>query len=213
MGGRYDSAHFYIFSTGCLSSRSLVPFLYILLRVSKSTLSLQILKHPQQGNYCTSGLSSTVTTHYQPKLNMDPYRILGVTTGASMEIIHSQYKKLCLQLHPDTAGEASTAAFQRVNAAYERIIASKKLPVEDAPEESYRCPPPQNDDPFPEPKYRRSLEENRNRSPEPKDRNSRQPGLEDFCKPDLRSRDVPVAVAAAVREALASSTSAATGTS
>jgi hypothetical protein len=190
MVGRYDSANFYIFSAGSPSSCSLVLCLHISRRVSTSTLPLQILKQPQRSKYTTLGLFSKVTTYYHPKPNMDPYTVLGVSTGDSMQEIHSQYKKLCLQLHPDKAGEASTAACQRVNAAYQRIVASKKSAVEDVPEESYRRPPQQNNDPLPKSKYRRPLKENRDCSPEPKNRDNRQPGPKDFCKPDHEAEEI-----------------------
>ena len=56
---------------------------------------------------------------------MDPHIILGVLIDASEIEIRSAYKALSLLLHPDRASESSTAAFQRLNVAYSKLIIDK----------------------------------------------------------------------------------------
>lgn len=49
----------------------------------------------------------------------DLYEILGVKPASSTSAIRTAFRRLAVTLHPDRAGHASTAAFQRVVAAYE----------------------------------------------------------------------------------------------
>ena len=51
----------------------------------------------------------------------DAYRQLGLTWGASREAIKQAHRRLVKQHHPDVGGDA--AAFRRVNAAYQLLIA------------------------------------------------------------------------------------------
>ncbi len=52
----------------------------------------------------------------------DPYRILGVTPGASLNEIRSAYRRLAKQYHPDAAGERALPRFLAIQAAYERLV-------------------------------------------------------------------------------------------
>jgi hypothetical protein len=72
---------------------------------------------------------------------MDPHIILGVSIDASEIEIRSAYKALSRLLHPDKAGESSTAAFQRLNVAYSKLIDDKvrQPTVEDAPDDVEVC--------------------------------------------------------------------------
>jgi DnaJ-class molecular chaperone len=46
------------------------------------------------------------------------YALLGLATGASQTEIRRAFRMLSLKLHPDRAGESSTARFQAISAAY-----------------------------------------------------------------------------------------------
>ncbi len=52
----------------------------------------------------------------------DPYRILGITAGASLNEIRSAYRRLAKQYHPDAAGERALPRFLAIRAAYERLV-------------------------------------------------------------------------------------------
>lgn len=52
----------------------------------------------------------------------DPYRILGVMPGASLNEIRAAYRRLAKQYHPDAAGERALARFLAIQAAYERLV-------------------------------------------------------------------------------------------
>jgi curved DNA-binding protein CbpA len=50
---------------------------------------------------------------------MNHYKVLGVSMDASPAAIRTAYRRRVLALHPDRAGDAASAAFLRVVAAYE----------------------------------------------------------------------------------------------
>ena len=52
----------------------------------------------------------------------DPFRVLGLTAGASLNEIRSAYRRLAKQYHPDTAGERALPRFLAIQAAYERLV-------------------------------------------------------------------------------------------
>ncbi len=51
----------------------------------------------------------------------DPYRILGLARGASLDEIKRAYRQLAKAHHPDAAGERNVARFLAIQAAYERL--------------------------------------------------------------------------------------------
>jgi molecular chaperone DnaJ len=53
-----------------------------------------------------------------PPLADDYYALLGVPTGADAEELRKAWRQLALQWHPDRAGDAATARFQQLSAAY-----------------------------------------------------------------------------------------------
>lgn len=54
------------------------------------------------------------------KFSRDPYKILGITTRASMREVNLAFKKMALETHPDRPG-GSKERFQEVNEAYQRL--------------------------------------------------------------------------------------------
>ncbi len=52
----------------------------------------------------------------------DPYRILGLAPGASLNEIRSAYRRLAKQFHPDAAGDRALPRFLAIQAAYERLV-------------------------------------------------------------------------------------------
>src|SRR4051812_12981983 len=48
----------------------------------------------------------------------DPYTLLGIDAGADAAELRRAWRRLALQWHPDRAGAASTAIFQKLRAAY-----------------------------------------------------------------------------------------------
>jgi curved DNA-binding protein CbpA len=52
----------------------------------------------------------------------DPYRVLGLAPGASLNEIRSAYRRLVKQYHPDAAGERALPRFLAIQAAYEALV-------------------------------------------------------------------------------------------
>jgi curved DNA-binding protein CbpA len=55
-------------------------------------------------------------------LQGDPYRTLGVASGASLNEIRSAYRRLAKKYHPDAAGERALPRFLAIQAAYELLV-------------------------------------------------------------------------------------------
>jgi hypothetical protein len=53
--------------------------------------------------------------------NVDPYRTLGLTRGASLAEVKQAYRRLAKANHPDAGGEASLPRFLAIQAAYDQI--------------------------------------------------------------------------------------------
>src|SRR3954471_8891989 len=58
-------------------------------------------------------------------MRRDPYRVLGVSPGASSEELHDAYRRLVKLHHPDRNGgsEASAVRFAEIQEAYEEVRA------------------------------------------------------------------------------------------
>ena len=54
--------------------------------------------------------------------DQDPFRVLGVSPHASMQIVRERYRELAFRSHPDRAG-GSEGRMRELNLAYERILA------------------------------------------------------------------------------------------
>ncbi len=52
----------------------------------------------------------------------DPYRTLGLASGASLNEIRSAYRRLAKRYHPDAAGDRALPRFLAIQAAYERLV-------------------------------------------------------------------------------------------
>jgi hypothetical protein len=52
----------------------------------------------------------------------DPYRMLGLTPGASVNEIRSAYRRLAKRYHPDAAGDRALPRFLAIQAAYEALV-------------------------------------------------------------------------------------------
>jgi len=56
----------------------------------------------------------------------DPYRMLGLTPGATLDEVKRAYRRLAKLYHPDSAGAAATARFIAVQGAYEMLMTSAR---------------------------------------------------------------------------------------
>jgi len=54
----------------------------------------------------------------------DPYRVLGLHSGASMRVVKAAYRALAQETHPDKGGEPER--FKNVQEAYERICRERQ---------------------------------------------------------------------------------------
>src|SRR5205809_5356194 len=54
-------------------------------------------------------------------LNGDPYRILGLARGATLDEVKRAYRRLAKANHPDAAGIAALPRFLAIQAAYEQL--------------------------------------------------------------------------------------------
>lgn len=63
---------------------------------------------------------------------MDPYAVLGLQAGASLQAATSAYRELAMQWHPDRAGESGAARMIQLNVAYE-LVRSEQRPRAGAP--------------------------------------------------------------------------------
>jgi hypothetical protein len=57
---------------------------------------------------------------------MDPYAVLGLAPGASLEDATQAYRELAKQWHPDRAGESGAARMIQLNVAYELLRAEHR---------------------------------------------------------------------------------------
>ena len=55
-------------------------------------------------------------------LDPDPYRILGLPPGATLDEVKRAYRRLAKVHHPDAAGEAALPRFLAIQAAYEQLL-------------------------------------------------------------------------------------------
>lgn len=54
----------------------------------------------------------------------DPYRVLGLHSGASMRVVKAAYRARAQETHPDTRGDEEE--FKKVQKAYERICEERQ---------------------------------------------------------------------------------------
>jgi len=59
------------------------------------------------------------------------YDILGVPRNSPEAVVKQAYKRLALLHHPDKAGQAATAKFQKIEAAYRTVMNSERYDEED----------------------------------------------------------------------------------
>ncbi|MBI2321853.1 MAG: DnaJ domain-containing protein [Chloroflexi bacterium] len=64
----------------------------------------------------------------------DPYQVLGVSPGASTEVIESAYRRLCLRFHPDVNSHPEAERrMKEINAAYELLVRRRRATRDDPP--------------------------------------------------------------------------------
>ena len=63
---------------------------------------------------------------------MDPYAVLGLATGASVDEAARAYRELAKRFHPDRVGDAGMAQMVQLNVAYE-LLRSEQRPRAGAP--------------------------------------------------------------------------------
>lgn len=56
---------------------------------------------------------------------MNPYRVLGLSDGSSLEDVKRARRRLCAKYHPDSGGDARK--FNEVNQAYEMITGKSNV--------------------------------------------------------------------------------------
>ncbi len=54
----------------------------------------------------------------------DPYRVLGLHSGASMRVVKAAYRTLAMESHPDRHGDPEQ--FKKVQKAYEKICKERQ---------------------------------------------------------------------------------------
>ena len=52
----------------------------------------------------------------------DPYRVLGLPRGATLDEVKRAYRRLAKQHHPDSGGQRTLARFLEIQAAYEQLV-------------------------------------------------------------------------------------------
>lgn len=67
----------------------------------------------------------------------DPYLALGVSPDAPTREVRARFHELAMQAHPDRGGSASE--MRKINAAYERVLASRAARVRDGEPEVARA--------------------------------------------------------------------------
>lgn len=70
----------------------------------------------------------------------DPYQALGVSPSASTREVRARFHHLALQAHPDRGGSA--AEMRKLNAAYERVLASRAARLREGEPEVSRAASP-----------------------------------------------------------------------
>src|SRR5437667_11767012 len=58
----------------------------------------------------------------------DPFRILGLASGATDEQIKRAYRALAKRYHPDSAGESALPRFLAIQAAYDMLTGTIRHP-------------------------------------------------------------------------------------
>ena len=73
----------------------------------------------------------------------DPYRVLGLPTGATEADVKRAYRRLAKANHPDSAGEAALPRFLEIQRAYEQLTTTAWRPGmrRPAPAEPWRADP------------------------------------------------------------------------
>ena len=68
----------------------------------------------------------------------DPYRVLGLPRGASLDEVKRAYRRLAKQHHPDSGGQRTLARFLEIQAAYEQLVGGGPGGPEDSPDPPVR---------------------------------------------------------------------------
>ncbi|KAL2613407.1 hypothetical protein R1flu_025099 [Riccia fluitans] len=63
-----------------------------------------------------------VAAAFMTDTDLDCYRVLGVSRGASKKEIKMAFRRLTIKFHPDLNGESNTAKMAQITSAYERAL-------------------------------------------------------------------------------------------
>ena len=87
-----------------------------------------------QGNYRTSGYSSSSRNYHSPKNTENDYKVLEVESSATDDEVKKAYRKQAMKHHPDKVNhlgeeirKAAEERFAKLNEAYERIKKSRGM--------------------------------------------------------------------------------------
>jgi molecular chaperone DnaJ len=82
----------------------------------------------------------------------DAHTVLGVAPGATRSEIRRAYRRRALEVHPDVAGDDTTAEMAALNEARDRLLASTpgrvRAKPDDAPEGAHHRPRPKAEPSF-----------------------------------------------------------------
>jgi DnaJ like chaperone protein len=126
----YDLIPDFLFGWGWIDDLILLGLLYWFLRNYKLKQQQAYEEYRRQFRGFGNGATGAEKEDFGPKQSLkDPYEILGLRRGASMEEVRKAYRELAAKYHPDKVshlGEEFRALaeqrFKEINEAYQAIV-------------------------------------------------------------------------------------------